>query len=230
MKQLWICSCGQVPYKTSLEWQKKVVDQKSKDATLPDVVLLLEHPPVITIGKHGDPANILISSQQCQQKKIEVFPIGRGGDVTFHGPGQIVGYPLIDLRNFDKSIRIFVTQLEQVFISLLLKYYHISAERIEGYTGVWVNNQKITAMGLSVHRYITMHGFAFNVSTDLQYFRLITPCGISDKGVTTLEKETNLKISIESCIQQIGSEIGITFQKQIEWKSIENVLEFFKIS
>ncbi|MDD4028408.1 MAG: lipoyl(octanoyl) transferase LipB [Caldisericia bacterium] len=227
-KELWLTSCGLVPYEKALGWQKTMVDQKMH-IDMPDVVLFLEHPPVITIGKNGDPSHVLIGAQQCREKGLSVFPISRGGDVTFHGPGQVVGYPLVNLQNFDKSIRSFVTDLEQVFISLLQNTYCLPAKRIPGYTGVWVHDNKITAMGLSVHKYITMHGFAFNVSTDLQYFSLITPCGITDKGVTSLVAETGQDISTETCIQQIGDEMGNRYHKEIVWKSCNEVLQTFQI-
>jgi lipoyl(octanoyl) transferase len=227
-KELWLTSCGLVPYEKALEWQKTIVDRKIHTDE-PDVVLFLEHPPVITIGKNGDPSHVLIGAQQCREKGISVFPIGRGGDVTFHGPGQIVGYPLVNLENFDKSIRSFVTNLEEVFISFLAKNYRLPASRIPGYTGVWIHNNKITAMGLSVHKYITMHGFAFNVSTDLNYFSLITPCGITDKGVTNLSIETGEKVSMETCVKQIGDELGHVFTKKIVWKKLDDVLRTFQI-
>ncbi|HPJ11791.1 MAG TPA: lipoyl(octanoyl) transferase LipB [Caldisericia bacterium] len=230
MKKIcWFTSCGTVPYDIALEWQKTIVEAKMKQ-DLEDVMLFLEHPPVITIGKNGNPSNILIGSKQCKDQGISIYPISRGGDVTFHGPGQIVGYPLFDLQHFDKSIRNFVTHLEQVFISLLQDSYQLSAQRIPGYTGVWIDNNKITAMGLSVHKYITMHGFAFNVSTDLKYFRMITPCGISDKGVTTLNIETGKQNSIDTCIQQIGEEMSKCYPIDMEWKPLQKVLETFGIS
>jgi lipoyl(octanoyl) transferase len=230
MKKIcWFTSCGIVPYHVALEWQKVIVEAKMKQDLL-DVVLFLEHPPVITIGKNGNLSNILVSTEQCKKQGISIYPISRGGDVTFHGPGQIVGYPLFDLQHFDKSIRNFVTQLEEVFISLLQNTYHLSAQRIPGYTGVWIGNNKITAMGLSVHKYITMHGFAFNVSADLKYFRMITPCGISDKGVTSLDNETGKRNPLNLCIQQIGEEMAKCYSIDIEWKPLQEVLETFDIA
>lgn len=226
MQKIWLVNCKTVQYDLALKWQKHIVLQKQKKQ-LPDLFLFLEHPPVITIGKHGDAGNILYSIEGLKKKGITIYPISRGGDVTFHGPGQLVGYPIVNLKNFQRSIRLFVSNLEDLFITMLKNYYSLEAQRIKDYTGVWIKQNKITAMGLSVHRSITMHGFAFNVTTDLNYFKLITPCGISDKGVTSLEKNTSQKVSVTSCMRQLANTIPTVFDKNCEWHSLQEVFSTF---
>ena len=161
-----------------------------------------EHPHVYTLGKSGDEQNLLIDSIQLQAKNASFYKINRGGDITYHGPGQIVGYPIIDLEKFGLGIRGYIELLEEAVIETL-KYYGISGERLDGATGVWLDtsikgkSRKICAIGVRASRYITMHGFAFNVNTDLKYFGYINPCGFVDKGVTTLSQELGRTVDID---------------------------------
>lgn len=156
--------------------------------------ILCEHPHVITLGKSGDAANLLFNEEVLKSRGVEFYHTNRGGDITYHGPGQIVGYPILDLEQFNLTIHQYVYLLEEVIISTL-KYYNIEAGRLEGMTGVWLESEhpvkarKICAIGVKASRHITMHGFAFNINTCLDYFNLIVPCGISGKGVTSLQKE-----------------------------------------
>ena len=157
-------------------------------------LLFCEHPHVYTLGKSGEEQNLLIDSIQLQAKNAKFYKINRGGDITYHGPGQIVGYPILDLEAFDLGIKAYIHLLEEAVIKTIA-YYGILGDRLEGATGVWLDTKvpgkvrKISAIGVRASRYITMHGFAFNVNTDLNYFGYINPCGFVDKGVTSLEKE-----------------------------------------
>jgi len=153
-------------------------------------LLILEHTPVITLGSRANPGNILADPELLRSKGIDVVQTNRGGDVTYHGPGQIVGYPILNLNELGKDVKEHVRKLEETTIRLLMNEYGIESGRIPGLPGVWVGNDKITAIGCSVKRWVSMHGFAFNVNTDMNGFTLINPCGILDKGVTSLKNIT----------------------------------------
>ena len=169
-----------------------------------DFLLLVEHPPVLTLGRSGTLSNLLLSPAELSEKGVTVHEVSRGGDITYHGPGQIVGYPILDLNHHGKDIRLFIHQLEEVFVRLLKQEYGISARREEKkYTGVWAGNEKITAIGVSVRRFVTMHGFAFNVNTNLEHFKWIVPCGISDRGVTSLQKLTGSVQNMDQVKQRV---------------------------
>jgi lipoyl(octanoyl) transferase len=171
-------------------------------------LLFVEHPPVYTLGKSGHIENILISEADQQQKGIEFFKTNRGGDITFHGPQQIVGYPILDLEKFYTDIGKYLRNLEEVII-LTIADYGLKGERSAGETGVWLEahekgkERKICAMGVRCSRWITMHGFAFNINTDLTYFDYIIPCGIKDKQVTSLEKELGRKVDFEEAKERV---------------------------
>jgi lipoyl(octanoyl) transferase len=183
-----IAKLGRIDYAEALQLQEKLLELRQK-GIVEDTFLLLEHSPVLTIGRRGTAENILVPFDDLMKKGVAIHEVNRGGDVTYHGPGQIVGYPIMDLNNFGKDIKEFVWKVEEVFIRLLDAEYAIKAERDEKkYTGVWVGNAKITAIGIAVKKWVTMHGFAFNVNTDLEHFKWIVPCGITDRGVTSLQK------------------------------------------
>jgi len=197
---------GLISYKEAWDYQETLFNQLmsykisgngEKDPA--NYLLFCEHPAVFTLGKSGKENNLLINEALLKEKKIEFFRINRGGDITFHGPGQIVGYPILDLEKYGLGIKSYIHLLEEAII-LLLKNYGISAGRLEGATGVWLDAdkparaRKICAIGVRASRHITMHGFAFNVNTDLSYYSYINPCGFVDKGVTSLEKETGSKL------------------------------------
>jgi lipoyl(octanoyl) transferase len=188
---------GKCDYEKALDIQYKILDKRQK-GELGDTLILVEHPHVITIGRHGEESNVVASEQYLKSRGINVKKINRGGDVTYHGDGQIVGYPIINIMERKIGIKEFVANLEEVFIQLLRDKYNIEAGRYPEFTGVWVNNSKITAIGLAVKRGVTMHGFAFNVNTNLENFKLIVPCGITDKGVTSVEKIVGENIDFNS--------------------------------
>ena len=176
-------------------------NRKSENKTVTkNFMLWVEHTPVITLGKSGKDKNLLLNKNELKKKKIEYYQTNRGGDITFHGPGQIVGYPILDLDNFFTDIHKYLRFLEEIVI-LTLKEYNLSCERSQGETGVWMDvgtpfARKICAMGVKASRWVTMHGFALNVNTDLSYFNNIIPCGIQNKSVTSIEKELGCKIKI----------------------------------
>ena len=178
-----------LPYKPALELQERVHALRYQNK-LEDILLLLEHPPTITIGKNGDAQNVLFSRDMLQNLGVQIFEIGRGGDVTYHGPGQLVGYPIWDIRRYGNGVKEFISKIEEIFLHLLHDDYHIEARNDDQYTGVWVGNQKITAIGFQIRHFISMHGFALNINTDLNHFKWINPCGITDKGVTSLRQLT----------------------------------------
>lgn len=171
-------------------------------------LLLVEHPPVYTLGKSGEEKNILINEEERIAKGIEYFPANRGGDITFHGPQQIVGYPILDLEKFETDIGKYLRKLEEVII-LTMAEYGLKGERSKGETGVWIDpdikgsERKICALGVRCSRWITMHGFAFNVNTDLDYFNYIIPCGIENKQVTSLQKELGTTIDFEEAKEKV---------------------------
>ncbi len=173
---------GLSPYQQTWDLQKTLQSRRIKNE-IEDTVLLVEHEPVYTFGKNADDNHLL----QNYPDDVQVFHIERGGDVTFHGPGQLVGYPIIDLHNYKKSISWYMRSLEDVIIDTL-DHYGIAASRKDGLTGVWVNDEKIAALGVRISRWVTMHGFALNVNTDLHYYAGIIPCGIFEYGVTSMQK------------------------------------------
>jgi lipoyl(octanoyl) transferase len=178
---------GFVPYGEALELQNALVEER-RAGRVPDLLLLLQHPAVITLGVRRDSrSHVRATEGQLATQGIEVHESGRGGDVTYHGPGQIVGYPILDLRPDRCDVHRYVRDLEEVMIRVCADY-GIGAQRVEGLSGAWVGTEKIGAIGVRISRWITSHGFAFNVNTRLEDFQLIVPCGIPDRGVTSLEK------------------------------------------
>ena len=177
---------GVVPYAEGLALQQELVSARKADR-IPDQLLLLEHPPVITLGVkvRNDRSHVLASEQLLDDAGVELFETGRGGDVTYHGPGQLVGYPIIDLRPDRCDVHKYVRDLEEVMIATAA-VFGVSAARVAGLTGAWVGRDKLAAIGVRISRWITSHGFAFNVDTDLSHFSLIVPCGIEGRGVTSL--------------------------------------------
>jgi len=183
-------------------------------------LLFVEHPPVYTLGKSGKSENVLLNEGERKERGIEFFHTNRGGDITFHGPGQIVGYPIIDLENFFTDIGRYLRSLEEVII-LTLREYGIEAGRSKGETGVWLDpdrvgfERKICAMGVRCSRWITMHGFALNVNTDLSYFGGIVPCGIQNKQVTSIAKELGSEVAMEEVKRKVVRNFGIVFDAEM---------------
>ena len=201
---------GTTKYFETWELQKQIFELR-KENLISDVLLFTEHENVYTLGKSADENHLLATETELKEKNIETFRIDRGGDITFHGPGQIVCYPIIDLNNHFQDVRRYLSSLEEVLI-LTLKDFGISATRNIGFTGVWVGSEKIAAMGVKLSKWVSMHGLALNVNTDLKYFDRIIPCGIFHQGVTSMEKILNHKINLN----------------EVEEKIIENFCKVFK--
>jgi len=187
---------GVVPYADALALQKTLVEER-RAGRVPDLLLLLQHPAVITLGVRRDSrSHVKASARQLAAQGVEVHEAGRGGDVTYHGPGQIVAYPILDLRPDRCDVHRYVRDLEEVMIRVCTDY-GIAAQRVEGLSGAWVGAEKIGAIVVRISRWITSHGFAFNVNTRLEDFQLIVPCGIDDRGVTSLRKLVGAELSID---------------------------------
>ena len=191
---------GRVDYDAAVVLQKQLVEER-RAGEIGDTLLLLEHPPVITLGARtrGKPTHIVASAEQLEHDGVAVRETGRGGDVTYHGPGQLVGYPIIDLNPDRRDVHKYVRNLEDVLI-LALEAFGIAGTRVDGLTGVWVGplggEEKIAAIGVRISRWITSHGFALNVATDLNHFNLIVPCGIADRGVTSIERQVGRAVPL----------------------------------
>ncbi len=187
-RKLEVRRLGLVSYPEALALQRSLVEQR-RGGEVGDLLLLVEHPHVLTLGVRGDGgrSHILASPEVLRVRGVEVYEAGRGGDITYHGPGQIVGYPIIDLKPDRCDVHRYVRDLEDVLIRTAADF-GIVAARVHGRTGVWVGQEKLAAIGVRLSRWITSHGFALNVATDLEYFTLIVPCGIADRGVTSLER------------------------------------------
>lgn len=221
---------GLIDYKEAWDLQKEIFNQKISDS-FDDVLLLLEHPNTYTLGKTADKLNLRGSEEYLNSNKISVYEIDRGGDITYHGPGQIVGYPIIDLNNWYKDTHKYLRALEEVIIKTCNEY-DLNCERNPKYTGVWLNDKKIAAIGIKVSRWITMHGFAFNVNTDLNLFSGIIPCGIQDKAVTSLNNELNREIEIKEVKEKLTRNFNDVFgYTRIVHKSREELIQkkFVKI-
>ncbi len=200
-----------IDYQEAWNLQKEVFELRYKNR-ISDVLFLLEHPHTYTLGKVADKNNLIGSDKYLKENKISVYDIDRGGDITYHGPGQIVGYPIINLNDWEKDTHKYLRVLEEIIIRVC-KEYDLNSERNSKHTGVWMGNRKIAAIGIKVSRWITMHGFAFNANTDLSLFNGIIPCGIVDKDVTSLQKE-------------LGHDVDLNQTKELIVKNFTEVLDY----
>jgi lipoyl(octanoyl) transferase len=226
-----VLQLGTIEYATSLRLQEQLVTLR-KEGRIGDALLLLEHTPVITLGRNAHSQNIVVAPEFLAQRGVEVFECNRGGDVTFHGPGQLVAYPIFDLRGFPSSspnrntmgVIEFVRSLEEVLIRTCAEF-GIPVKRIAGLTGVWTDEDgrssaveaKIAALGVHISRGITSHGIALNVNTDLSYFNLIVPCGISSKPVTSIAKELGREVHMQDVAHNLTRNFGKVFNSQVLW-------------
>ncbi|UIR56076.1 lipoyl(octanoyl) transferase LipB [Sphingobacterium sp. SRCM116780] len=228
-KKVTFIDWGLIDYQEAWDKQEEVFNKtlsvkhenRVNDTSLPTENFLIfnEHPHVYTLGKSGKPEHLLLDEQALKEKEATYYKINRGGDITYHGPGQIVGYPILDLDNFFTDIHLYLRTLEEAVI-LTLQDYGIEAGRYPGYTGVWLDAdndkaRKICAMGVRASRWVTMHGFAFNVNTDLSYFNHIVPCGIDDKDVASMEKELGYKLDIEEVKNKLKTHIADLFGMEL---------------
>ncbi len=214
-KKLSIIDLGRQPYNPVWDFQREL-QRKRIDQKIPDTLIFVEHNPVYTIGKNGSDLHVIASSSFLQTHGIEVVQVDRGGDVTYHGPGQLVGYPIFDLHQHKQSVSWYMRSLEEAFIQVL-SHFEIKGQRSEGYTGVWVKDEKIVALGVRISRWVSMHGFAFNVSTNLSHFGGIIPCGIFHQGVTSLEKILGHPVDMD----EVKRLVIQSFQKVFNFTEIE---------
>ena len=211
------CDLELIDYKEAWDLQY-YLHQLRFDNQISDLLLLLEHPNTYTLGKTAHIENLIGGKEFLERNKISVYNIDRGGDITYHGPGQIVGYPILNLSQWYQDSHKYLRTLEEVLIKVC-NDYNLEAKRVEGYTGVWIDDRKIAAIGIKISRWVTMHGFAFNVNTNLELFNGIIPCGISDKSVTSLEKELGRKIPIS----EVKSIIFQHFKDEFHYNSYEMI-------
>jgi lipoyl(octanoyl) transferase len=215
VRPLEVRRLGTVRYGEALALQQRLVEAR-RVGQVPDLLLLLEHPPVITLGVRGDGgrSHIVASDERLAALGVDLSESGRGGDVTYHGPGQIVGYPILDLRPDRCDVHRYVRDMEEVMIRACADY-GIEARRIEGLTGAWVGDRKIGAIGVRISRWITSHGFAFNVNTDLDAFNLIVPCGLADRGVTSLGELIGRRLPLDEVEDALARHVGAVFERQV---------------
>ena len=224
---------GKIDYKEAWDYQEKlfqkVINIKLENRDLPEkeqkvtpnYLLFCEHPHVYTLGKSGNEKHLLLNDEGLKEKEASYYKINRGGDITYHGPGQLVGYPIIDLDNFFTDIHVYLRKIEESII-LTLKDYGVEAGRIKGLTGVWIdhlnrkNSRKICAIGVKTSRWVTMHGFAFNINAQLDYFNNIIPCGIPDKSVTSLDKELSRKMDFQEVSAKVRKHLVDVFEFELE--------------
>jgi lipoyl(octanoyl) transferase len=213
MRPLQVRHLGRVPYADGLDLQARLVTRRQA-GEIPDTLLLLEHDPVFTLGRNARRENVLLSEEALRKRGFDVFETGRGGDVTYHGPGQVVGYPILDLSPDRRDVHRYVRDLEEVMIRCC-RDYGVEARRVRGLTGAWVGDDKIGAIGVRISRWVTSHGFAFNVATDLAAFDLIVPCGIRDRGVTSLERLVRRAVPISEAMERLAAHLVAVFEREI---------------
>ena len=204
---------GRVGYSEGLALQERAVE-RLRAGEGAEQLLLLEHPHVFTLGRGADSANILADRAELESLEVDVYETGRGGDVTYHGPGQLVGYPIINLKPDRCDVHRYVRDIEEVLIRTI-RDFGIEGSRIPGLTGVWVGDEKVAAIGVRIARWITSHGFALNVNTDLQYFQMIVPCGITDKGVTSLSRLVGRAVDLGEVARAASRHFGEVFARRI---------------
>lgn len=224
MREIILQDLGHQSYKKIWDYQETLLQQKIKskqlNETAPDYLIFVEHDPVYTLGKNGKEKNLLINLQSLEEKGIEYFHINRGGDITFHGPQQLVGYPILDLDNYKTDLGWYLRSLEEVII-LTIGEYGLKGERSPGETGVWLDanmkgmERKICAMGIRCSRWVTMHGFALNVNVDLNYFNFITPCGIQNKKVTSIQKELGKAVKMSEVKEKLVKNFELVFDAKV---------------
>jgi lipoyl(octanoyl) transferase len=205
---------GLTPYANALALQQSLHEARKRDE-IPDQLLFVEHSHVITFGRGANRANLLADEAARQQAGVELFETGRGGDVTYHGPGQLVGYPILNLAPDRQDVRKYVKDLQEVLIRTTADFGVTAEARGGEHVGVWVGNDKLAAIGIRISRWVTMHGFAFNVTTDLQYFQMIVPCGIQGRGVTSLQQLTGKQFAITEVAERVTYHFGEVFNRSM---------------
>lgn len=228
MKDCWVVDLGLVPYAPAYELQQRLVAAR-KAGAIPDVLLLCEHPHVVTLGRNGRREHLRASDHLLRQMNVEFHATDRGGDITYHGPGQLVGYPILNLAEIRRDVAWYVRGLEEAMIRATAGF-GITAQRVPGLTGVWIDlpgarPEKLAAIGVHLSRWVTSHGFAYNISTDLRYFDLIVPCGIPDKKATSLERLLGRTVQREEVAPEIVARFGEVFDLPMRRASREEMEE-----
>lgn len=226
MTNILAVDLGLVAYADALELQRRLARARVAGELRDDVLLLLEHPPVVTLGRAAQSAGVVVPRELLDARGVEVFDVERGGDVTFHGPGQLVGYPIFDLKEHKRDLHWYLRQIEESLI-LALRGYGLEGCRNSGYTGVWVDTErprKIASIGVHARDWVTWHGFALNVRTDLSFFELITPCGIENVDMTSVERETGRDdVPVVRVLPDVVSAFAATFDRDVAWRSLADV-------
>lgn len=214
-----VARLGVVDYLQAWDLQRRLTEARRYDA-IPDVLLLLEHPHTYTLGRRGKRENILLPPEELRRREIAVYEVDRGGDVTYHGPGQLVGYPILKLEPGRLTFVRYIRDVERAIL-LAVRDLSVRADLQEGYSGVWVGDEKVCAIGVKVDAYgVTSHGFALNVNTDLSYFDHIIPCGITDKGVTSLQRLSGRRVSTRRVSERVARRLAETFGLQVESRGV----------
>ena len=210
-RELWTVPLGRVAYEEALELQRHIARDRISGALPQDVLLLVEHPPVVTLGRASKGKHLIASPEFLRSKGVELFEVERGGDVTFHGPGQLVGYPIVDLKRHRLDLHWYLRKIEEALINTLADY-DIVAERNPSFTGVWTKGRKIASIGVHARDWVTWHGFALNVTTDLSYFDLMVPCGIDGVVMTSIARELGIDdISARDVIERVSAKFAAAF-------------------
>ena len=217
-KTCWVVDGGLIPYGPACQWQDQIVEARKAHA-IPDVLLLCEHPHVFTLGRNGKREHLLVSDDRLAREDVEVHTTNRGGDITYHGPGQIIAYPILDLGEHRRDVRWYVEQLEEIMIRTTADF-GVAARRVEGRHGVWIDTpageEKIGALGVHISRWVTSHGMAYNVSTNLRYFDWIVPCGIPERRATSLERVVGQALACEQVRERMITHFGDLFERRME--------------
>lgn len=209
-RQLHVVNLGTMRYAVALEYQREVARQRIAGHLDQDQLLLVQHPPVVTYGRSWRQKNLVADPQMLADKGVEIFEVERGGDITFHGPGQLVGYPIVDLSRHKQDLHWYLRRVEEALIQAL-HAFDIPAERNDGFTGVWTRGRKIASIGVHARDWVTWHGFALNVSTDLKYFDMIVPCGIDGVVMTSIDQETGHAVAMANVEQKVANAFGDVF-------------------
>jgi len=216
-----VARLGRTEYRECWDLQRRLAHARAENA-VPDVLLLTEHDHVYTIGRSGDDRHLLASNEELSASGASVVHTDRGGDITYHGPGQLVGYPILDLAAHGSDLHLYLRMLEEAVIRTL-REFGIPSERHPSYTGVWTGGEKICAIGVRTSRWITMHGFALNVNTDLKRFDRIIPCGIFEKGVTSMNVRTGRDVALEAVESAVAGNVGTVFSSEIRPVTVEEL-------
>ncbi len=228
--QITLLDTGLIDYAEAWEYQKQLFDKlleaKAKEEPTENYLLFCEHPHVYTLGKSGNRENLLVDEKWLEANGVSFYHIDRGGDITYHGPGQLVGYPVFDLDNFDLTVKEFVFDIETILIRVL-KHYGLHGARMERATGVWIDaglkgkERKIAAIGMRIHNKVSMHGFALNVNTNLEFFKHINPCGFQDRGTTSLQKELGHEVNLEEVKEVVKTEFETVLEARVVTPEVE---------